>query len=181
LAARGPRPADWVFGYASLVERPGARLAALPGFRRRWDVAMDNSVDLPGYKYYVDPDTGERPRVFVTFLNLVEASGSGVNGVVFPVSPDELAALDARERNYRRREVTLPGVEGRAWAYTGSDEARARYQDAVALGAAVVDRSYLDLVRERFGSLGADALILFDQSTDPPSVPVRSLRRVELG
>ena len=32
---------------------------------------MDNSVDLPGYKYYVTPD-GERPPVFVTFLNLVE-------------------------------------------------------------------------------------------------------------
>ena len=35
---------------------------------------MDNSVDLPGYKHYVDPD-GARPDVKVTFLNLVEAAG----------------------------------------------------------------------------------------------------------
>jgi hypothetical protein len=143
---------------------------------------MDNSVDLPGYKYYVDPATAERPAVFVAFLNLVEAADSGaVNGIAFPVSAEELAALDRRERNYERRAVALPGIDGPVWAYVGSAAARARYDGAAARGAAVVDRSYFELVRAGFGKLGADALMRFDQSTDPPPVPVRSLRRVELG
>jgi hypothetical protein len=154
-------------------------VAELPGFRRRWNVAMDNSVDLPGYKHYLDPETGERPAVFVTFLNLVESAGDAVNGIVFPV--DDLVDLDARERNYERREVELPGVDGRLWAYVGSREARARYEDAAARGVAVVDGSYFSSVRAGFGSLGADGLMRFDQSTDSPSVPVRSLRRVDVG
>jgi hypothetical protein len=140
---------------------------------------MDNAVDLPGYKFYVDPATGERPAIFVTFLNLVEAPGDAVNGVLFPV--DDPAELDARERNYVRRDVELPGIDGRVWVYLGSEDARARYDGAVARGVAVVDRSYLELVRDGFGNLGAEALMRFDQSTDPPEVPVRSLRRVDLG
>ena len=139
---------------------------------------MDNSLDLPGYKYYVDPATGERLAVFVTFLNLVEAPGDAVNGVLFPVG--DPAELDARERNYERRAVELAGFDGRVWAYIGSDDARARYDGAAARGAAVVDRSYLELVRDGFGSLGADALMRFDQSTDPPDVPVLPLRRVDI-
>src|SRR3712207_7042258 len=51
---------DWVFGYASLVDRPGAHEAELRGFHRRWNAAMDNSVDLPGYKHYLDPGDGSR-------------------------------------------------------------------------------------------------------------------------
>jgi hypothetical protein len=155
-------------------------VATLPGFRRRWNVAMDNSVDLPGYKFYVDAASGERPEVFVTFLNVERAAGSSVNGTVFPVSVHDLAGLDQRERNYVRCEVALPEVGARVWTYVGSSDARARYEGAAARGAAVVDRSYLELVRARFGSLGADGLSRFDQSTDPPSVPVVPLRRVDL-
>jgi hypothetical protein len=91
---------------------------------------MDNSVDLPGYKYYVLGD--ERPDVKVTFLNIVEADDS-VRGVVIPF--DE--RLDVRERNYERREVE-PGL----WAYVGTAAARARFE----AGPSVVSREYLELV-----------------------------------
>jgi hypothetical protein len=146
---------------------------------------MDNSVDLPGYKHYVDPDSGERPAVFVTFLDLVEAGADeSVNGVVFPVSAEELELLDARERNYERREVT-DRVDGatagaRVWAYVGSAAGRARFDAARSRGLAVVDRAYLELVRTAFAALGDRALRRFDESTDPPGVPLRALRRVDL-
>jgi gamma-glutamylcyclotransferase (GGCT)/AIG2-like uncharacterized protein YtfP len=143
---------------------------------------MDNAVDLPGYKHYLDADDGSRPAVCVTYVNLDEDPDSSVNGVLFPVSPDELPALDARERNYARREVTdrvEPAVDGRVWVYVATDEARARFDDARARGTAVVDRDYLELVRGAFAALGTDATRRFDASTDPPDVPVRALRRVD--
>jgi hypothetical protein len=145
---------------------------------------MDNSVDLPGYKHYVDPGSGERPAVFVTFLDLVEAgSDEAVNGVVFPVSAEELELLDARERNYERREVSDrvegPPAGARVWAYVGSATARARFEAARSRGLAVVDRAYLDLVRAAFAALGDGALRRFDDSTDAPGVPLRTLRRVD--
>jgi len=144
---------------------------------------MDNSADLPGYKYYVDPASGERPAVFVTFVNVAEDPASTMNGVVFPVEPGELDTLDARERNYARREVTglvSPDVGGTVWVYAGSDDARARYETGCAGGASVVSEEYLLLVRDSFAALGEAALERFDQSTDPPEAPVRPLRRVDL-
>jgi hypothetical protein len=119
---------------------------------------MDNTVDLPGYKYYVDPETGERPALFVTFLNVVEGAGS-VDGVTFDGDP---AVLDPRERNYERRRV------GDVWVYVGTREARERYERGRALGTAVVDANYLEAVRDVFPDV------------PHPDVPVRRLRRIDL-
>jgi hypothetical protein len=111
----------------------------------------------------------------------VRVDGAAVNGIVFPVTPGELAGLDARERNYAREDVTgAVEVDGRAWVYVATPEARARYRGAAAGGVAVVDRSYVELVRDAFAALGGGELRYFDQSTDPPSVPIRTLRRVDL-
>ena len=75
---------QFVFGYASLVEHlPDGFAADLKGHRRVWAVAMDNSRDLPGYKYYVDRHSGARPAVHVTFLDLEPDPATAVNGVVF--------------------------------------------------------------------------------------------------
>jgi hypothetical protein len=125
---------------------------------------MDNAVDLPGYKYYVEPD-GSRPDVKVAFVNLVPGTGA-VNGLVIDADPE---VLDRRERNYERVEVE-PGL----WAYVGTAEARARYE----AGPSVVSREYLELVRRGFAALGQ--LEQFERTTDPPEVPVRDLRRVDL-
>jgi hypothetical protein len=113
---------------------------------------MDNSVDLPGYKYYVGPD-GSRPDVKVTFLNLVEADAA-VSGVVlhFDEPPD------LRERNYTRREVE-PGL----WAYIGTPAARARFE----AGPSVVSREYFEVVRRGVPDV------------EPPDVPVWDLRRID--
>ncbi len=62
----------YVFGYGSLVaEGEGCHVAVLRGYRRVWGVAMDNSVDLPGYKCYRLRADLSRPAVFVAFVDVV--------------------------------------------------------------------------------------------------------------
>ena len=137
-----------VFGYGSLLaDRHGAP-CRLRDHRRDWDVAMDNRETIPGYKVYLDPETGEQPPLHVAYLSIVPAAGECVEGIAFAVTDEELAALDRRERNYDRREVT-PLIEGdlggdRIWAYFGSADGRRRLADARRSGTGVVVRGYLD-------------------------------------
>lgn len=183
-------PGELVFGYASLMRdfAPAAagdgapRIGHLAGYRRAWNVAMDNSVDLPGYKCYRRPD-GERPAVFVAFLNIVQAPGERINGVLFPASAAELDALDARERNYRRIEVSAavePRAAARVWAYAGTDAARERFETGMRAGRAVVSAEYRDRVRRGFAALGTGLLDEFAATTDDPPCPVVELEPVAL-
>ena len=125
---------DWLFAYGSLLPAgasalpDGAVPAHLVGWRRSWAVAMDNSVDLAGYKHYVTAD-GRRPKVMVSYLDIAEHPGAVVNGVALAIGADELPGLDARERNYERRDVTREldvSLDGRVWAYTGTRDGRIR-------------------------------------------------------
>jgi hypothetical protein len=176
--------AAWVFGYGSLVAVPDARPAALRGFRRVWGVAMDNSVAVPGYKVYEKPD-GSRPAVAVAFLDLEPCAGAGceVNGALLPADAGTLAALDARERQYERIDVTphlacAPPGPGKAYTYVGRAEGRARVRgDGLPV---VVQRAYVDLVEAAFAALGDDALARYRASTDSPPFPVVELARVDL-
>jgi Gamma-glutamyl cyclotransferase, AIG2-like len=198
---RGPHDYRWggemreiayVFGFASLLGHrdaaPGEERAAAPepvlcdlrGYTRRWNVAMDNSVTLPGYKYYVDRATGSRPAVFVTFLNLEPRADATVNGVAFPSDPEALELLDERERNYRRTDVTGAvgaRVDGRVYAYTGLPEALERFETGRRSGRAVISRDYHDDVRRSFEAFGRAALAEFDRTTEPPPCPLVDLER----
>ena len=87
--------ANFVFGYGSLVnvgnlERYLGRklipdldfaICGLNNYRRCWNVAMDNNLDLPGYKYYRDRITKNRPDCFVTFLNIHPAENETILGI----------------------------------------------------------------------------------------------------
>lgn len=147
-----------VFAYGSLTTA-GGEPGRLPGWRRTWNVAMDNSADLPGYKHYLLPD-GSRPPVYVTFLNIERGAGS-VDGFVLEI--EDLEQLDARERNYRRIEVEIGGC-GTCWTYVGTAAARARFERGRLTRTAVVQRDYLDSI-----ALAIPA----------PPVPVIALSRVE--
>jgi hypothetical protein len=155
----------------------------MPGHRRVLGVAMDNSVDLPGYKFFRDPRDGSRPDVYVAFADLVEAAGAPpVNGVCIPVDAAALAVLDARERQYGRAEVTalLEDPPGPTWAYLGSEPGRARFARGMAEGRAVVVRGYVETVQAGFRALGSDEHRAFVASTDLSGVPVVALERVDL-
>lgn len=180
---------QYVFGYGSLLraragaQPPGARPCRLHGFRRAWNVAMENSLSLPGYKYYRDARDASRPEVFVAFLNLVPAPGDYVNGVVFPVDSARLAELDRRERNYERHQVTdslSEPFDGCVWTYIGSEAAERRFGEGLRQGCAVIDKRYLDSVREAFAALAEGSLEEFDASTDAHACTVLELERIEL-
>jgi cation transport regulator ChaC len=189
-----PTPTEFVFGYGSLVARGHVAptrafrsegfVADLRDFRRCWGVAMNNRVTLPGYKYYLD-ERGDRPGVHVAFLDLRPAWGQSVNGVCMPVTEDQLADLDQRERNYIRRDVTafcdLAVDDVRVWTYLGSAGGRRRLTTARAAGRAVIDRSYLDSVMSAFKRLGRAEYAACAPSLDPGGVPVVALSRHDLG
>ena len=180
---------ELVFAYGSLLragtklEHPAAAPCVLSGYRRGWNVAMDNRRTIPGYKYYLDAVTGQRPEVYVTFLNIRRDHGAHVNGVVFAVDVAMLATLDRRERNYEREDVTelLDGsFDGRVWGYVGTADARRRYETGREAGTAVVSAEYVRKVRGDFALFGAASLEEFDATTEELGVPVRDLRRVSL-
>jgi gamma-glutamylcyclotransferase (GGCT)/AIG2-like uncharacterized protein YtfP len=160
-----------VFAYGSLAAVPSGRPATLRGYRRVWGVAMDNAVTIPGYKLYRAPD-GSRPDVCVAFLDLEPSPDDAVDGLLLAVDDEALRALDRRERNYHRTDVTH-AVDGRprgdrVWAYLGREDSRARLQRARAQGRAVVDAAY------------AGAVARFAATTVPSGLPELPLRRVEV-
>jgi gamma-glutamylcyclotransferase (GGCT)/AIG2-like uncharacterized protein YtfP len=168
----------YVFGYGSLVaEGEGCRVAVLHGYRRVWGVAMDNAVDLPGYKYYRLRSDGSRPAVYVAFVDVVADPAWSVTGVCIPVDSARLAELDARERNYVRAEVTssVRGARGKVWAYLGSEDGVTRFRSGVAAGCVVVSRDYYDAVLAAVGAIAPDEV---DALREAP--PVLDLDRIEL-
>ena len=168
----------YVFGYGSLVaEGEGCHVATLHGRRRVWGVAMDNTVDLPGYKHYRLRSDGSRPALFVAFLDLVADPACSVTGICLPVDAPRLAELDDRERNYVRADVTqlIGGARGKVWAYTGSDEGMTRLREGVGAGSAVVSRDYRDAVLAAIAAIAPDEVAAVE-----PSPPVLDLERIDL-
>lgn len=174
---------EHVFGYGSLVADLAAegRPARLVGYRRTWGVAADNAHAIPGYKRYLSPD-GTAPDVFVAFLDVVEDPGAAVSGLLAPVSADELNALDRRERNYERLDVTAAldaPIDGRAWTYVGSPEGRARLAEGLERGTAVIQREYLERARRALLALG-DGHDSGFAAADLAALPVLDLERADL-
>jgi cation transport regulator ChaC len=165
-----------VFGYGSLPVGRAGIACTLRDHRRGWDVAMDNREAIPGYKYYLDAETGERPAVFVAYLSISPAPGGTVSGFAFAVSDEDLALLDRRERNYDRQDVTdlvETDLGGRVWAYVGTAAARRRLELGRERGTAVVSRRYLDRVREVFDARDLDL-------EPPDDLPLRTLLRRDI-
>jgi hypothetical protein len=172
---------QFVFGYGSLAaDLADGHVTDLHGYRRVWGVAMDNSLDLRDYKHYRLRSDGSRPSVFVAFLDVVADAGATTRGVCVPVAEDELPAIDRRERNYDRVDVTdaVPAARGTVWAYVGTSAGRMRLRRARQAGRAVVSRDYLDRTRAAFAALGAIALAEFERTAALDGLPVWEMERL---
>jgi gamma-glutamylcyclotransferase (GGCT)/AIG2-like uncharacterized protein YtfP len=174
---------QFVFAYGSLAaDLRAGHPAELRGRRRGWGVAMDNRVDVPGYKHYRLRSDGSRPAVFVAFLDLFDDAGAATHGLCVAVDEAQLPVLDHRERNYERIDVTddVTPAHGTVWAYVGSATGRGRLAGARAAGAAVVSRDYLERTRAAFAALGPAALADFQATAAVGELPVWDLDRVDL-
>jgi hypothetical protein len=173
---------EFVFGYGSLAaDLGGGHPARLRGWRRYWGVAMDNSVDLRGYKHYRLRADGSRPAVCVAFLDIVADGGATTTGACVPVEPGELPVIDRRERNYERIDVTdlVVPARGTVWAYVGTAGGRERLRRARGAGSAVVSRDYLERTRAAFAALGPAALAEFERTAAVAGLPVWELERLD--
>ena len=186
-----------IFGYGSLVNVEhlqhylGRKLVPeqdfvfcqLNPYCRCWTAAMDNTINAPGYKYYVEKHTGHRPEGVVTFLNIRPCKDQSITGIVFDVSDEELTRLDQRELNYRKVDVTAM-VEGsfneNVYAYIGLNESERRYHEGRKRQKAMISQDYWDLVYSAYKSLGNDALSRYVDSTEAPSIPIVHLERRQI-
>lgn len=178
-----PERAQFVFGYGSLVrERAGCPIAVLRGWRRCWGVAMDNRVDLPGYKAYRLRADGTRPAVSVCFLDIVPDPAASVTGVCLPVDDDGLRALDDRERNYERIEIgaAIAAAPGRVWAYVGSPAGRARLRDGLERGRAAISRDYLDAAITGIAAIAPAEADDARRAASQDDLTVMALERIDL-
>lgn len=174
----------WVFGYGSLVSttsiattigRPVPRhdtaIAHLAGYGRRWNYG---SMHLRGDWRHEGVDIVQG---LVVSLGLAVADDESCNGLAVRVTADELAALDWRERDYQRTDITDAiefeggATRSRVVTYVPRATAVERYEQARDAGRAGVRQSYWDLVHSAFDDLGGDHLDRY-LATPPPDVPV---------
>ena len=160
--------AEWTLGRP--VEHAAA--ARLPAWRRRWSQVRDNRATE---KTFAHAESGAVPTHCLGLNLEPDASGAGPNGVLIELSPAELERLAAREVRYNRIDVTEA---------IGEDHAASAFSQVVAFTAkpenfaptpppdAVILAPYVRAVEAAFGSIGADQLELFRETTGPPPVEV---------
>ena len=187
---------NYIFGYGSLVNLTSLQKTKgdsdldsinyhychLLQHVRIWNVGMDNSQQIKGYKYYVNPTDLKQPDVFVTFLNVQESPDHAVKGILFEVSEEELRLFDQRERQYSRKDITdLLDIEidGTAWVYTGLPDSMKRFEEAFQNNRAVISQTYQELVHSAYQSLGEDDLTAFKNSTINPGLSAMELKQVK--
>lgn len=187
MPAPPAKPLGYVFGYASLVadarslsvagEAVAPVAGRLYGFRRLWGAAMNNWEKGEGEKHFVEPGSGAKPRVRVAYLDIEPAAGETVNGLAIPVDAPLLAALDAREVNYERLDVSAafrPALDAPVLAYRGTAAARARCRPRPGVAVAV-SREYVRRVRAGFAALGHEQLAEYERTTLPLPFAERDL------
>lgn len=178
--------ATWVFGYGSLASPTSlartigrqvsfgedVHRAALRGWGRRWN--------------YGSPRTGvswthgesEITDGVMVCLGIVQDADVAINGVVFSVDDRELAALDRRERDYDRIEVTGSadaegdlGGTASIVTYVPRPSSIERYERGRDAGTAAIRQTYWDLVERAFTDFGDEALEWYRRTPDP-DIPV---------
>ena len=180
-----PTDPTWVFGYGSLASpvsmaetigravtaHEGFLTAHLDGYGRRWNYgSLRQRRDWHGPHGYVEAGV-------VVCLGIEPSASERCNGVVIRVTESELVALDRRESDYDRTDVTgriiteVGGVPGRVVTYVPRRSAIDRYSQARDQQRAAVLRAYHELVHDAFRTLGHEHLHEF-AGTRAPDVPI---------
>lgn len=165
------QPQDLLVGYGTLLSQEstartvGPSASAKPfepvvvtGYRRLFNLRPDHY--RPSFHLSDEP-------IEVAAMNVTPWEGSSFNGLAFPVSRDDLTALDARERYYQRLRVPLLAFHGReplgeAWVYSALPGAPAVFPAESGL-----HPQWEDLVMARAGAYakGEDFGKMFDATT----------------
>jgi len=166
-----------IFGYGSLLLRESMERSlghayhgpfvdcALDGWRRTWDVAMPNTTIMA-------EEQGTRfTPARILYLNVRPEAGTHLVGVLFVVTPAELAAFDGREWIYRREVVTeqLRDVRvegGPAVTYVGLPEYR--WRGGGTSREYAVRASYVALVEMAVSRRDAAFQAAYARSSDAP-------------
>lgn len=130
----------------------------VPGFQRLFNLRPE---------HYAPSLIRSQEPTEVAAMNVTPAEGAHFNGLAFPVSEADLAALDDRERYYERIRIPILSFPdgrplGQAWTYSASQEAPAVFPSSEGLLP-----HWRDVVMAREGaySIGMDFGRMFDQTT----------------
>tara|TARA_R110002020_G_scaffold34066_19_gene103629 strand:- start:5529 stop:6230 length:702 start_codon:yes stop_codon:yes gene_type:complete len=183
------------FGYGSLVNRAtlttgvvAAWPARLIGWRRTWRARPDMTAGPgdaePGSAAAVSLPDGSTPSL----LSAHRAPGAGIDGLLVVDFAENLAAIDAREFRYHRRDISLAelafatGVTGiGAQLDIGLHVYEARIEHPPVAGPSAILRSYLDAVMQGFlREFGAGGVHRFVAETDAFHMPVHEDRHAPL-
>ena len=128
------------------------------GFRRLFNLRPDHYE--PSFHLSEEP-------IEVAAMNVMASEGARFNGLAFPVSDQELAALDERERYYQRIRIPIEAFDsgrplGEAWTYSASPDAPAVFE-----ASAGFRPHWRDVVMAREGAYARDEAfgIMFDETT----------------
>ncbi len=118
----------YVFGYGSLIN-PKSVQKTLGRELRIEDLLVGRIHDHVRKWQLVDwviiEGFNEERSVPAVFLDLVRHEGAWVNGILIPLSKEELHKMDQREKNYDRIDVSNliePEVDGQTYTYMGKKD-----------------------------------------------------------
>ena len=134
------------------------------GWRRTWDAAV------PNQKFYVEGVEGRTTPRAILYLNVTRDLSTTINGIIFVVNQEELAAYDERESIYERVDVRADvdvGVEGGPiYMYVCRPEYCIAHSDSPA--DAAVRATYLQMIEDGLSDLDEKFRRQYEQSTDSP-------------
>lgn len=182
----------YVFGYGSLADpddwlikrdRAGylpSIYGHLSGYRRHWNLAMENGSSGHDHKYYVDVTSGERLAGWVATLGVEIAQGMHCNGVAVAVDDQRLAWFDQREGALYERVLLAasaftPQLDLPLWTYIPAEAALANFQLGCRQDNVFLPEDYFYAIEELFAERGAQALAEYRASTGSPDCPLRKL------
>lgn len=165
-----------LLGYGSLLSKaslertlerpyePAPVMCRLRGWRRTWDSLYPNE------RFFYLHDGERRYPKNILYLNITR-SDTVLNGVLYVIRGDDLAAFDRREAVYDRIEVqdALIDVEvtgGPVWAYVGRPPFL--LTAPVPRDEAAIRRSYIDIVERGLAEHDAAFRAEYGGSTDVP-------------